>query len=151
MKKKESVFSSSKGQILTSTIVTALIVVIIAAGLMRLVLMRYMAANRVTQEVKYARCVQMATAQFFSTWDRLTTGTSGVTDPVCSSVPGLFKCTGSTHGHCRCHCTFTSGALSGLTVRVTNGPNPPNPPCTFTAQTMTNTSSPFASVTPVCQ
>ncbi len=150
MKKKGSVSRSSKGQILTSTIVTALIVVIIAAGLMRLVLMRYMAANRVTQEVKYTRCVQLAVAQFFSTWDRLTTGASGVTDPFCSSAPPLFNCSG-TPGQCSCTCTFTSGSLSGLTVSVTPGPNGLNPPCTFTAQTMTNTSSPFASQTPVCQ
>jgi type II secretory pathway pseudopilin PulG len=134
---------NSRGQVLTSTIVTALVVVLIAAGLMRLVLMRYTAANEVTVQLKSARCVQLAVAQFFSTWDRLTSSGSGVTDPVCSSVSSLFKCTGSTHGHCRCNCTFTSGSLNGLTVKVRNGPNPPNPPCTFEVET-NNASLPVA-------
>ncbi len=138
-----------KGQVLVSTIVTALVVVLIAAGLMRLVLMRYTAANRATMDVKYARCVQLAAAQFFSTWDRLSS-TAGVTDPVCSSAPPLFSCSG-TSGQCNCTCTFTSGSLAGLTVAVTNGPNGANPPCTFTAQTTTNSFPPFASVTPTCQ
>ncbi len=142
----------SKGQVLVSTIVTALVVVLIAAGLMRLVLMRYTAANRATMEVKYARCVQLAAAQFFSTWDRLSS-TAGVTDPVCSSdgnPPQLFQCSG-TSGQCNCTCTFISGSLAGLTVVVTNGPSGANPPCTFTAQTTTNSFPPFASVTPACQ
>lgn len=143
-------FWNSKGQILTSTIVTALVVVLIAAGLMRLVLMRYTAANKVTVELKSARCVQLAVAQFFSTWDRLSSS-AGVTDPVCSSAPPLFSCSGSTHGHCHCTCTFTSGSLAGLTVNVENGPNPPNPPCTFTAQTTTSSIAPFAPAPPACQ
>ncbi len=141
---------NSRGQILTSTLVTAMVVVLIAAGLMHLILMRYTAANRATMEVKYTRCVQLAVGQFFSTWDRLSS-TAGVTDPVCSSASPLFTCAGSNHGHCHCTCTFNSGSLSGLTVKVKPGTNGANPPCTFEAQTTTNTSSPFASVTPVCQ
>ena len=145
-------FGNSKGQILTSTIVTALVVVLIAAGLMRLVLMRYTAANKVTVELKSARCVQLAVAQFFSTWDRLSS-TAGVTDPVCSSVPNFFSCKPmpSCTPPCCCTCTFTSGSLNGLTVSVSAGPNGANPPCTFTAQTTTASIAPFAPAPPDCQ
>jgi hypothetical protein len=142
--------ANSKGQVLVSTIITALVVLLIAAGLMRLVFMRYTAANKVTVQLKSARCVQLAVAQFFSTWDRLTSPGSGVTDPLCSSASPLFSCSG-TPGQCNCTCTFTSGSLNGLTVLVSAGTNGVNPPCTFTAQTTTASIAPFAPAPPACQ
>ena len=114
---------ASKGQVLMSTVITGLIIAIIAAGLMRLVFMRYTASAKVKVQAENTRCLQMAVGQFFSYW---------TSSPVCSSNPGVFACQGGVPGHCSCHCTFSNGNLNGLTIQVSPGPQGGIfPPCAF--------------------
>lgn len=133
---------SSKGQVLMSTVITGLIIAIIAAGLMRLVFMRFTASQKTRVQMWNTRCLQMAVGQFYSYWDTAltTTMSSGgsAVAPVCSSETGVFSCSG-TSGVCNCSCKFNSGYLligtvptAGLTVLVTQGPQGgAAPPCTF--------------------
>ena len=121
-----------------STVITGLIIAIIAAGLMRLVFMRYTASAKVKVQTENSRCLQMAVGQFFSYWTNF---------PVCQGNPGIFSCSG-TVGQCGCICTFVSGsygylttylggnsASQGLKISVMPGPQGGTaPPCAFAVQ-----------------
>jgi hypothetical protein len=129
MKKK---YKFSSGQILANTVITAMIVAMIAAGLMRMVFMRYTAAVNVTNHDVNARCLQMAVGQFFSYWGIAIV--NGTPAPVCSSEQGVFTCAQQTSP---CLCTFASTSLAGLTVNVSGTA----PPYMFTA-TIADTQNP---------
>ena len=133
------IINSKSGQVLLSTVVTGLVIALIAAGLMRLVFQRYTASAKVAVQTENTRCLQMAVGQFMSFWDR-TNPNTGVVNQVCTSNTGVFNCSGPgvANGHCHCKCTFSSAYLpigsaptAGLTVLVSHGTGGPWPPCTF--------------------
>lgn len=107
----------SRGSVLVHVLMTGVIVAIIAAGLMRMTMLRYIASARATSGVAARRQADAALNRALTYWNSV--------NIVCSAVPG-YNCapiSGSAPGTCNCTCTPTLGTEA--TIVVSGGGAPP--------------------------
>lgn len=94
-----------KGTVLVHVLVTAVIVMIIAAGLMRVILMRYVAQNRFEDSGQNRRSAESAVAQVSAAWAK---------NGSCTAVPNFGP---PSAAGCSCELDGT-GANAGVVVQA---------------------------------
>lgn len=100
---------SRRGNIMVHVLVTSIIVMVIATGLMRLVMMRYIATERMNDGGRNKRLAEAALAATAGRWNAA--GAS------CTTAPPNFTLSGSG-----CACTLTgSGPMATVVVTATAG------------------------------
>jgi hypothetical protein len=115
---------NSRGSVLIHVLVTGVIVAFIAAGLLRMVLMNYIAIDRASKGTQNRKEADAMLQRALTYWNK--------SRIVCSTDATYFPCTPSytvAPGTCNCACP-SAGALPR--VEVTNGPVGTTPPCTIT-------------------
>lgn len=112
-----------RGSVLVHVLVTGVIVCVIAAGLARMLLLRYAAVQRVQEGTAGRKSAEGGLNRLLGVWNR--------TNIVCSNIAGGgYTCSPasvSSPGTCNCTCT---GGAGDPTVVVSGGGAPP---CTVTA------------------
>ena len=84
-----------RGSVLVHVLITGVIVAFIAAGLLRMVMMNYIAVDRATKGTANRKESEAMLARAMTYWNQ--------TNQVCSTIPGGFGCTGIP-GTCNCSC-----------------------------------------------
>ncbi|MEQ1919286.1 MAG: hypothetical protein ABL955_08815 [Elusimicrobiota bacterium] len=86
-----------RGSVLVHVLITGVIVALIAAGLLRMVLMNYIAVDRATKGAANRKESEAMLNRALSEWNR--------TNQVCRNIPGPggFTCSGAP-GTCNCTC-----------------------------------------------
>ena len=110
---------SRRGSVLVHVLITGVIVAFIAAGLLRMVLMNYIAVDRATKGAQNRKEAEAMLDKALTYWNK--------SNQVCSTTP-LFPCTGGGVGANVCNCSCPS-AVALPRVDVTGGGAPP---CTIT-------------------
>lgn len=112
---------TSKGSVLIHVLVTGIIVAFIAAGLLRMVLMNYIAVDRASKGAQNRKEAEAMLQRALTYWNK--------SNIVCSSDATYFPCVPasvSVPGTCSCSCP---SAAAVPRVVVTGGAAPP---CTIT-------------------
>ena len=93
---------SRRGSVLVHVLITGVIVALIAAGLLRMVLMNYIAVDRAGKGAANRKESDALLNRALSEWNR--------TNLVCSNIPGPggFTCSG-VPGTCGCTCPSGAG------------------------------------------
>jgi|SRR5579883_3115679 len=125
---------SSRGQVLLQVLATAIVVAVIAAALMRLVLMRATVAAKLSGGSQGKMATQSGYQLLMQDW--ACNGTchdpgSAPSAGCAASSGNPFTCVGGGANTCGCSC---SGAVSGITVNVTTSGSPSN--CAVSASTV---------------
>jgi Tfp pilus assembly protein PilX len=106
-----------RGSVLIHVLMTGVVVAVIAAGLMRMTMLRYVASARATSGGAARKQADAALNRALTSWN-----TSNI---VCSAVAG-YTCSptyATTPGTCDCTCTPT--VATEATIVVTGGGPPP--------------------------
>lgn len=116
-----------RGSVLVHVLMTGVVVAVIAAGLMRLTMLRYVASARAAGGAQARRTADAALNKALTYWN--------ATNIVCgNNVPG-YSCSpasGASPGLCNCTCTpFTA---TDATIVVTDPDGTPGPPCNLSVQ-----------------
>ena len=92
-----------RGSVLVHVLITGVIVALIAAGLLRMVLMNYIAVDRAAKGTANRKESEALLSRALSEWNR--------TNLVCSDIPGPggFTCSGVPG---TCNCTCPAGAVA---------------------------------------
>ena len=116
---------SARGSVLIHVLVTGVLVAFIAAGLLRISLMRYEVTARTQRSVENKRSAEAALNRALSYW--------GSASSKCTSFPG-YTCTNPD----TCACTCTPSDTTQPTIRAT-GASPSDPAgCTLQISTPDN-------------
>ena len=83
-----------RGSVILHVLVMGVVIAVIAAGVLRMTLMNYVATERAATAQQKRKEVDGVLNRALSSWNE--TG-------VCSAIPGLFACTGAA-GVCDCYC-----------------------------------------------
>jgi len=113
--------SYRRGSVLIHVLVTGVIVAFIAAGLLRMVLMNYIAVDRATKGAQNRKEAEAMLQRAITYWNK--------SNVVCSSDAVFFPCATpsiTSPGTCSCACP---SAAAVPRVEVTGGGAPP---CTIT-------------------
>lgn len=84
---------------LIHVLITGVIVAFIAGGLLRMVLMNYIAVDRATKGAANRKEAEALLNRAITYWNQ--------TNQVCANIPGGFNCTG-VPGTCSCYCPSSS-------------------------------------------
>lgn len=103
--------AKSRGSVLIHVLVTGVIVAFIAAGLLRMVMMNYVAVDRATKGAGNRKESEAMLNRALSYWNQ--------TNQVCSNIPGGFSCVG-VPGTCSCSCP-SSAAIPRIDAYVSGG------------------------------
>lgn len=117
---------SRRGSVLIQVLMTGVVVAIIAAGLLRLTMLRYVASARASSSTVARRQADATLNRALSYWNS--------SNVVCSdNIPGYLCSPAFTAppGLCRCTCT---PAVAGEATIVVSGGGPP--PCTIDITTV---------------
>jgi Tfp pilus assembly protein PilV len=93
--------TNRRGSVLIHVLITGVIVAFIAAGLLRMVLMNYIAVDRATKGAQNRKESEAMLNRALTYWN--------LTNQVCANIPGGFNCSG-VPGTCACTCP--SGAVA---------------------------------------
>lgn len=105
-----------RGSVLIHVLMTGVVVAIIAAGLMRMTMLRYVASSRATGSTAARRQTDSALNRALTYWN--------MTNIVCgNNIPGYSCSPFSSTAPGTCNCTCTSAGTA--TIRVTGGGPPP--------------------------
>lgn len=116
-----------RGSVLIHVLITAVVVSLIAAGLLKMVLMRYQAGNRQAQSASNRKSAEGAYTRMLSAWNRANTFCQNFAEGggVDYSCAGPAACAANA-----CTCTPANAADPIITVR-----KPPGSVCTVTVTT----------------
>lgn len=92
-------------------LITGVIVAFIAAGLLRMVLMNYIAVDRATKGAQNRKESEAMLNRAISYWNAV--------NQVCTNIPGGLSCTG-TPGTCACSCP-NPAVIPRIDVRLVGG------------------------------
>ena len=84
-----------RGSVLIHVLITGVIVAFIAAGLLRMVLMNYIAVDRATKGAQNRKESEAMLNRALTYWNQA--------NQVCAPIPGGFNCSGAP-GTCDCIC-----------------------------------------------
>ena len=117
---------SSRGSVLIHVLVTGIIVAFIAAGLLRMVLMNYIAVDRASKGAQNRKEAEAMLQRALTYWNK--------SNIVCSSDATYFPCApASTTVPGTCDCSCPSGAsVPRVTVSKIGGGTGGPPPCQIT-------------------
>jgi len=101
-----------RGSVLVHVLITGVIVAFISAGLLRMVLMNYIAVDRAAKGAQNRKEAESLLNRAITYWNQ--------TNQVCANIPGGFNCTGSP-GTCNCYCP-NSTAIPRIWARTVAGP-----------------------------
>lgn len=105
-----------RGSVLVHVLMTGVVVAIIAAGLMRMTMLRYVASTRAAGGAQARRAADSALNRALTYWNSA--------NIVCANnIPGYSCSPASIASPGTCNCTCTSG--SGATIVVSGGGAPP--------------------------
>jgi Tfp pilus assembly protein PilX len=104
-----------RGSVLVHVLITGVIVAFIAAGLLRMVLMNYIAVDRATKGAQNRKEAEAMLQRALTYWNQ--------TNSVCSTTAN-FPCTGGGVGLNQCNCNCPNGTALPR-VEVTGGGAPP--------------------------
>lgn len=90
-----------RGSVLLHVLVTGIVVAFIAAGLLRMVLMNYIAVDRATKGAQNRKEAEAMLQRALTYWNK--------TNSVCSTS-AMFTCTGAGVGINQCSCACPSAA-----------------------------------------
>lgn len=107
---------NNRGSVLLHVLVTGIIVAFIAAGLLRMVLMNYIAVDRAAKGAQNRKEAEAMLQRALTYWNK--------TNSVCSTDASFFVCTGAGVGANQCNCACPSAAALPRVV-VTGGGAPP--------------------------
>lgn len=108
-----------RGSVLIHVLITGVIVAFIAAGLLRMVLMNYIAVDRATKGAQNRKQAEAMLQRALTYWNK--------SNSVCSTTP-LFVCSGAGVGANTCNCACPSAAAVPRVVASGGGA----PPCVIT-------------------
>ncbi len=109
---------SRNGSVLVHVLMTGVLVAIIAAGLMRMTMLRYIASARATSGTAARRQADATLNRALTYWNSA--------NVVCSNtIPGYTCSPGYTTVPGSCSCTCTPSDVTLATIRVTGGGAPP--------------------------
>lgn len=91
-----------RGSVLIHVLITGVVVAFIAAGLLRMVLMNYIAVDRATKGAANRKEAEAMLQRALTYWNK--------SNSVCSSDPTYFVCTGPGVGINQCNCSCPSAA-----------------------------------------
>lgn len=111
---------NNRGSVLLHVLVTGIIVAFIASGLLRMVLMNYIAVDRAAKGAQNRKEAEAMLQRALTYWNK--------TNSVCSSDPSFFVCTGAGVGLNQCNCSCPSGSALPRVVATGGGA----PPCGIT-------------------
>ncbi|MDD5305295.1 MAG: hypothetical protein PHS14_19535 [Elusimicrobia bacterium] len=111
--------TSRRGSVLIHVLITGVIVAFIAAGLLRMVLMNYIAVDPATKGAQNRKEAEAMLQRALTYWNK--------SNQVCSTTP-LFPCAGAGVGANICNCACPSAAAVPRVVATGGGA----PPCVIT-------------------
>ena len=100
-----------RGSVLVHVLITGVIVAYIAAGMLRMVMMNYIAIDRVARGAANRKEADAMLSRAVTYWS--------ISGQVCSAIPNGFACT-NTPGICDCSCPSAS-AVPRIFVRMVAG------------------------------
>jgi hypothetical protein len=103
-----------RGSVLVHVLITGVIVAFIAAGMLRMVMMNYIAVDRVAKGAGNRKEAEAMLNRAVTYWN--------ISNKVCSPIPGGFSCTG-VPGTCSCSCP-SAVAVPRIWARM-NAATPP--------------------------
>lgn len=114
-----------RGSVLVHVLITGIIVAFIAGGLLRMVLMNYIAVDRASKGSQNRKEAEAMLQRALTYWNK--------TNSVCSTNVTYFPCVGAGVGANTCDCSCpSSAAVPRVTVsRIGGGVGGP-PPCRIT-------------------
>jgi Tfp pilus assembly protein PilX len=117
---------SKRGSVLVHVLMTGVVVAIIAAGLMRMTMLRYVASSRAAGGTQARRQADAALNRALTYWNQ--------NNVVCgNSIPGYTCAPFSSTPPGVCNCTCTPSVSGQATIVVTGGGAPP---CSITINTV---------------
>ena len=115
---------TSKGSVLIHVLVTGIIVAFIAAGLLRMVLMNYIAVDRASKGAQNRKEAEAMLQRALTYWNK--------SNQVCSNDPTYFVCTvPGTANTCDCKCPSAAAVPRVEVTKIGGGTGGP-PPCVIT-------------------
>jgi Tfp pilus assembly protein PilX len=111
-----------RGIVLLHVLMTAALIAIVAATIMRLAMLRFAVTSRAVKNNQELRNDESALALLTSYWN--------VTNTYCSSVPGVYSCGPTTVGAMPSSCNCNCSALVSNYPTVSAPPG--GHPCQFT-------------------
>jgi Tfp pilus assembly protein PilX len=90
-----------RGSVLVHVLITGVIVAFIASGLLRMVLMNYIAVDRATKGAQNRKEAEAMLNRALTYWNQA--------NQVCANIPSGFTCSGVPG---TCNCTCPSGAVA---------------------------------------
>lgn len=90
-----------RGSVLVHVLITGVIVAFIASGLLRMVLMNYIAVDRATKGAQNRKESEAMLNRALTYWNQA--------NQVCANIPGGFSCSG-VPGTCDCTCPAGASA-----------------------------------------
>ena len=103
--------SNRRGSVLVHVLVTGVVVAFIAAGMLRMVMMNYIAVDRVAKGTANRKEAEAMLNRAITYWN--------ISGQVCSNIPGGFNCTGAP-GTCNCYCP-NAGTIPRIYARMDAG------------------------------
>lgn len=120
-------YPSKRGSVLVHVLMTGMVVAVIAAGLLRMAMLRYTAGARAASGAAGRAAASASFNQVMTYWNQ--------TNTVCANAPP-YSCSPAAStppGVCGCVCTAGAGAP---TITVTDRDATPGPPCNISVQTV---------------
>ncbi|UPT75925.1 MAG: hypothetical protein M0D55_09790 [Elusimicrobiota bacterium] len=116
---------SRRGSVLIHVLITGVIVAFIAGGLLRMILMNYIAVDRATKGAANRKESEAMLQRALTYWNK--------TNSVCSTDATYFVCAGAGVGAntCDCSCPSTVAVPRVVVSRMGGGVGGP-PPCLIT-------------------
>jgi hypothetical protein len=84
-----------RGSVLVHVLITGVIIAFISAGMLRMVMMNYIAVDRVAKGAANRKEAEAMLSRALTYWS--------ISGQVCSAIPGGFGCTNAP-GTCNCSC-----------------------------------------------
>ncbi|MDX6770259.1 MAG: hypothetical protein SF051_12060 [Elusimicrobiota bacterium] len=108
---------NKRGSVLIHVLMTGVVVAVIAAGLMRMTMLRYVASARATGGATARKQADAALNRALTYWNNA--------NIVCSAVPGYTCSPTYATSPGTCNCTCTPSVTSEATIVVSGGGAPP--------------------------
>jgi coenzyme F420-reducing hydrogenase gamma subunit len=101
-----------RGSVLVHVLITGVVVAFIAAGMLRMVMMNYIAVDRVAKGATNRKEAEAMLNRAITYWS--------ISGQVCSAIPNGFACTG-VPGTCACDCP-SAGAVPRIHAVMAGAP-----------------------------
>lgn len=114
-----------RGSVLVHVLITGVVVAVIAGGLLRMILMNYIAVDRASKGAQNRKEAEAVLQRALTYWNK--------SNQVCSSDATFFPCAGAGVGANTCDCSCPSAAaVPRITVTRIGGGVGGAPPCAIT-------------------